>query len=206
MQGQQPFQPGMYPNQVQPGDRVFFANPVPVSPPPSPVPHNPHPNQMGPQYGIQSFFQWAAGETDERPVLDSLKTGALWRLSIFGNVTVTLDYGTGHNRSIAGLQAPVVITVPGMLNARVKPRDSEGTTCVVTLTQATAGAISNARKFVSRGGANVDLDEGACRYFALTASTLTISGAAVVVPALSLVPLVAGSVLTAGSGFQEFEA
>jgi hypothetical protein len=52
----------------------------------------------------------------------------------------------------------------------------------------------------------VNLDPGAVDFFALTASTLTISGAAVVVPALQIVPLVSGSTLDTGSGFQEFEA
>ncbi len=178
---------------------------MPVSAPPSPQPPPP-PGDAGPQYGTQAFYEWAPGEVDERGILDCRKSGSLWRVSVFGNLLVSINYGTSHNREILELQAPVVITLPGQVNVRVKPRDDQGTTGVVTLTQATAGALSQARKFVDRGGADVTLDGGACRYVALTASTLTISGAAVVVPALATVPLVAGSVLTAGSGFQEFEA
>jgi hypothetical protein len=194
------------PAQVHEGMRIQFPDPRVVSSPATPA--RPHPNQgeMGPKYGTQQFANWAPGEVDPRQVLDTMKAGALWRISVFGHVLVTVMYGTSHNRAIENLQAPVVITVPGQAIVTATPRDSEGTTCVVTLTQATAGALSQARKFVARGGADVDLDEGACRYFALTASTLTISGAATVVPALSVVPLVAGSVLTSGSGFQEFEA
>lgn len=196
---------GQFPGNVQ-TPAIAFANPLPVSGRAHPQPPGAPVGDMGAEYGIQSFRQWAAGELDARQVLDVRKADALWRISIVGNVIATFDYGTSHNRALLALQAPVVITIPGQVTVTATPRDDLGTTCVVTLTQATAGALSNARKFVARGAVDVALDEAACRYFALTASTLTISGAAVVVPALSVVPLVAGSVLTAGSGFQEFEA
>lgn len=161
---------------------------------------------MGAEYGIQQFKVWAPGNTVPEQVLDTRRADALWRVSAFGNVLLTLGYGTTKRRAIVDLQAPLVMTVPGQLTLTARPRDNQGATCVVTLTEATAGSISNARKFVVRGGADVALDDGALRYFALTNSTLTISGAAVVVPALAIVPLVVGSVLTGGSGFQEFEA
>jgi hypothetical protein len=76
-------------------------------------------------------------------------------------------------------------------------------TCGVTLTQATAGARSILRRFIS-GPAAFELD--AVAFTALAASVVSVSGVgAIAVPALSTVPLVAGATLTSGSGFQEFE-
>lgn len=192
---------------VHPGLRMYVPGQGPsVSerggsmPPGAPV------GNMGAQYGIQQSATWAAGDVKPRQLVDARKADALWRFSIFGPVLVTISYGTSKNRPIVDLQAPVVLTIPGQFTATVAPLNAEGATAVVTLTEATAGGVSQARKVVVRGLADVALDEGAVRYFALTASTLTISGVAAVVPANSSVPLVAGSVLTAGSGFQEFEA
>lgn len=170
------------------------------APPGAPV------GNMGPQYGTQQSATWAAGDVVPRQLVDVRKAGLLWRVSIFGPVLVTISYGTSKNRPIVDLQAPVVMTIPGQFTATATPLTDEGAKAVVTLTEASAGALSQARKVAVRGAADVALDEGAVRYFALTASTLTISGVATVVPALGSVPLVAGSVLTAGSGFQEFEA
>lgn len=157
-------------------------------------------------YGTQQRATWKAGDRRPRQVCDALKPQALWRLSIFGRVDVTIAYGTQANRAIELVRAPVVLTIPGQFTATAAPIDGDGATCVVSLTQATAGARSVARKLADAGGGAVALDEGAIDFWALTASTLTISGVAVAVPALAIVPLVAGSVLLTGSGFQEFEA
>ncbi len=181
-------------------------SPAPVSRWPADAPPFGALNGTGEIYGTQSSHTWAAGQTDTREICDVTKAPALWRLSVFGNVLVSIGYGTNGNRQILNLQAPCVITLPGQFTARATPRDNAGTSCVVTLTQATAGALSQARKLADAAGGAVALDEGACRYVALTASTLTISGVAVAVPALAVVPLVSGAVLNTGSGFQEFEA
>jgi hypothetical protein len=196
----------MHPGYAQPGMRVVFPQQLPVVGPPAPVPTVPVGN-TGPQYGTQSFRVWAAGETDARQVIDTLKATALWRISVTGRVRVTFDYGTSQSRALIALQAPVVITIPGQCTVTAEPLDDDGTTCVVTLTEATAGALSQARKLADASVSAVALDDAAVRYVALTASTLTISGVTpVAVPALSVVPLVAGSSLLTGSGFQEFEA
>lgn len=180
--------------------------PLPVSRPGYPVPRDMPQGQMGPDYGTQQFAKWASGDVKPRQVLDTLKAGALWRISLFGNVYASILYGTSHSRAIESLQAPLVITVPGQVLVTAWPRDTNGAECVVTLTQATAGALSQARKFVDDAGGAIALDAGAVRFFALEASSLTISGQVVAVPACQSVPLVSGSVLTTGSGFQEFEA
>jgi hypothetical protein len=188
--------------------RIAMPNPLSVSAPAAPLPARAGDGgSMGPQYGTQQFAKWDAGDVGPRDLVDALKTGSLWRISVFGNVYVSIYYGTSHNRAIEQLQAPVVLTLPGQVVVKAWPRDNEGAECVVTLTQATAGGLSHARKYVDAGaGPAVDLDAGACRFVALEASTLTISGQAVTVPALSTVPLVSGSSLDTGSGFQEFEA
>lgn len=192
---------------VHPGLRMYVPGEGPsVSVPGGSAPAGAPVGNMGEQYGIQQSAIWLAGDVTPRQLIDARKARSLWRISIFGSLFVTLAYGTSKNRSIVELLAPVVMTVPGQLTVTARPLDDEGASAVVTLTEATAGAPSQARNFVVRGAVDVALDDGAVRYFALTASTLTISGAAAVVPACSWVPLVAGSVLTAGSGFQEFEA
>jgi hypothetical protein len=157
----------------------------------------------GPEYGIQSFRVWQAGEEDARDIVDVTKATFLWRLSVFGNVYVSLYYGTKGNLQLLDLQAPLVIEVPGQLRAIARPRDDQGAECTLTLTQASGGARSQARKFTSTVGA---LDPHAVAFTALVASVLTISGVVTAVPALATVPLVSGAVLGSGSGFQEFEA
>lgn len=200
--GRPPVPIGIFPGNVQ-TPAIAFGNPLPVSAPAYPQPPSPPVGDMGAEYGIQSFRVWSPGETDQRQVLDVRKADALWRVSIAGNVTVAISYGTSHNRALLALQAPVVITIPGQMTVEATPRDDDGTTCVVTLTQATAGALAQARKYIDAAGA---LDPDAVRFVARVASVVTISGAAWNVPALSSVPLVTGSVLVSGSGFQEFEA
>jgi len=185
---------------------MYVPGPQNVSPPGGSAPAGAPVGDMGAQYGIQQSALWPAGDVVPRQLVDARKADSLWRCSIFGGVLVTISYGTSKNRPIVDLLAPVVLTIPGQFTATARPLTDEGAIAVVTLTEATAGGISQARKIVVRGGADVALDDGAVRYFALTASTLTIGGVAAVVPACSSVPLVAGSVLTAGSGFQEFEA
>lgn len=176
--------------------------PMPVSGQPAQPPPMGSVGNTGEIYGTQQSAKWAVGDTRAKQVCDSLKATALWRLSVFGNVLVTIQYGTRSNREFVRLMAPVVITLPGQFTAYAEPLDDQGASCTVTLTQATAGARSQARKLVT-GPATFDQD--AVDYFALSASNLVISGVAVAVPALAIVPLVSGSSLVNGSGFQEFE-
>lgn len=193
------------PRQV--GPRIMFPDTQPGAAWPAVPPPAAALNANGPSYGIQSRREWAAGEVDERDVVDTIKGASLWRFSAFGNVTISIIYGTETSRQFLSLQAPVVMTIPGQFSARAKPRGEEGASCTIALTQATAGARAHARKLiVGPGGGGLAFDDDAVTYTALTASTLTISGVATAVPALSTVPLVTGSVLITGSGFQEFEA
>lgn len=182
----------------------FISGPPALPPPPRSV------GNTGNVWGLQSRQDWVAGLMDPRVVCDTIKAECVWRFSAFGAVYITVLYGTLATRQIVRLQAPVVMTIPGQFVATAEPIDPQhsGVSCDVTLTPATASrAFEHARAFVDAGaGPAIALELGAVRFVALTASALTISGAAVAVPALAAVPLVAGAVLNTGSGFQEFEA
>lgn len=186
-----------------PGPRPPVVVPPAVPPPPGALGND------GEVYGIQSRREWAVGEFDARVVCDAVRPAALWRFSCFGPVYVTIIYGTGATRQVQRLQAPVVITIPGQFVAQAQPTDpahAAPVSCEVALTQATAGARAHARRFITAAGGAVAFSDDAVQFVAFVNSTLTISGAAVAVPALATVPLVAGSLLNTGSGFQEFEA
>jgi hypothetical protein len=166
-------------------------------------------NNAGPEYGIQGQYTWVVGDNKPQQPIDVPKADFLWRISVFGAVLVSIRYGTKSTREILLLQAPVVLALPGQLTVTVTPADplhAAPVTCRVTLTQATGAPRAQARKLADAGGGAVTLDDGAVSFTALTASTLTIAGVAgVAVAATASVPLVAGAVLTAGKGFQEFE-
>ena len=181
--------------------------PVPVSGPAQPSPGGVT-NSTGPIYGTQQRPVWPPGDVGQRQICDtSQKAPMLWRFSCFGRVDVVIDYGTLGTRRILTLRCPVVLTIPGQFTATATPIDDLGADATVTLTQATGGARSIARQFVNAGaGPAVALSNDAVDFVAVVNSTLTIGGVAVAVPALSSVPLIVGSTLNTGSGFQEFEA
>jgi|GEM_PF-3795742 len=183
-------------------NRLRFNEAAPVSGPPAQPPPQGAAGNTGVIYGTQQSTTWPVGKTDARQVCDALKPPALWRFSAFGRVTITIDYGTRANRKILSLRAPVVLTIPGQFTATATPLDDQGAECRVTLTQATAGARSQARSLAT---GPVNLSDDAVSFVALDACALVIAGIAVAVTASQIVPLVAGSVLTSGSGFQEFE-
>ena len=184
-----------------------FPDPLPVSGPAQREAPGWNGN-TGEVYGTQLFAIWRPGETKPIQICDTVKAEYTWRFSAFGPVTLVISYGTRGNRTLLNLQAPVVLTLPGQFTATATPFGATDVerVCECTLTKATAGARSVARKLADSTAGAVALDLGAVDYWALTASTLTISGVAVVVPALSIVPLVSGAVLNTGIGFQEFEA
>lgn len=181
-------------------------------PDPRPPVSGPPPNEVGGSsgatYGTVNRAKWAAGDNEEKQIISTDRSAMLWRISVFGPVTVRIDYGTVMRQPLTLLASPVVMTIPGSASVYVTPSDPEhaAIACKATLTAASAGARAHARKIIDAGAGAVLFEESAVNFVALTASTLTISGIAVVVPALSAVPLVAGSRLDTGSGYQEFEA
>jgi hypothetical protein len=193
------------PEALRQGLRMVLPGPDPVSPPAAPYPPRPPVGDMGKEYGIQQFGRWAAGDVTPKQLIDVRRADLLWRISCFGPVVFTLAYGTTKKREIADLQSPLIITVPGQLSLTATPlaHPDSDVSCIVTLTEASAGALSNARKYTDTVGA---LDAGAVRFVALEATSLNVAGQVVVLATSQFVPLVAGSVLVSGSGFQEFEA
>jgi hypothetical protein len=173
---------------------------MPAQPPPQAWVGN-----TGPIYGTQSSHVWAAGQVDPRQVIDSLKSHSLWRFSVFGNVALQILYGTQATQQINAL-APCVFFLPGQVVVLATPRNAEGTTCHVTLTPVWGQNRSHCRALLDATGGALAFSPDAVRFVALVASTLTVAGIAVAVPALAECPLVTGSVLNTGTGFQEFEA
>jgi hypothetical protein len=177
----------------------------PVSGPPQPIGPG---GSSGPRYGSLSKAKWAVGDVTEKEIITVTRADLLWRVSVFGPVLLRVDYGTTMRRQFALLRAPLVMTLPGQVFVYAAPVSDQhtGIECTATLTAASSGARAICRHIVTSLPGAVALNNDAVSYFALTASTLTIAGFAVVVPALSAVPLVSGSVLNTGSGYEEFEA
>lgn len=189
-----------------PPANVWLPEPVNVSRPAAPQPPPGSVGNTGEVYGGQVRAIWTPGQHDGRKVLNLLKAEYVWRISVFGRVLLELQYGTLGTRTIPNLRTPLVMTVPGQVTIFAQPLDDEGTVCSVTATKASAGARAICRQLVGADAGAVDLHEDGADFFALVASSLTISGVVTAVPACTVVPLVAGSSLTSGGGFVEYEA
>jgi hypothetical protein len=191
-----------------------MVDPIPVSRPPAPnwTPEVPNdPAQLGKRHGTQARASWRTGDSARKQVIDSVLAESLWRISIEGIgglVLIDIEYGTSARRQIRDIQSPMVLAVPGIVQIYVRPDNPghEGMECRVTLTPATASGIAHCRKIADAGVAPVPLDDGAVRFVALSACAVEISGTAVAVPTLGTVPLIQGSILNSGRGYQEFEA
>lgn len=173
---------------------------------PSPPPNLPVPPSVpaGYVYGTQSKQVWNPGERDTRPMCDLQRASHSWRVCVYGeNVRVTVRYGTLATKVIENLRTPVQITVPGQCNVEVTAV-ADGAHAEITATASTSGRLDGARQLVT--GPNLALHPDATRFFATGPSTIALpSGPAVVLAALQELPLVAGSTLTAGDGYLEFD-
>ncbi len=179
------------------------------SPPPASGPDPRSVGNTGEIYGEQNSRVIAAGAANggQQEAIDVVKAPYLWRFSVFGRVFVRVTYGTKQTRSFVDLLAPVIMTVPGQLTVTVRPVDPDVDTAYsVTLTAATGGARAVARSALDASLGAVPISDDAAFFTALSASTLTIAGLPVTVAASQTVPVVAGSTLNTGTGFQEFEA
>ena len=153
--------------------------------------------------GEQKKEVWTAPDQGWRPLLELMPNNELWRVSIVGDLDVELSWGTSSRRVLV-LAAPVMGDLAGNVSARARPRTTEGATGEVSATNSSGAGPQELRSIVVRVGADVPLHEFATRFVAFVASTLTIRGTAVTLAATQSIPLVSGSVLTSGSGFQEF--
>jgi hypothetical protein len=161
---------------------------------------------MGPKHGQQSKQAWAAGQTDGRPLVDSsFRAPMLWRVTAFGqNVTFTVDYGTNATKRITGIRPPLRAVFPGLVQVTAVPLSADfAAHAECTLTMVSSGLNpADCRRLAAVGA----LDPDATRYVALTASVVNVAGlVACNVAATQSIPLVAGSSLTSGDGFLEFD-
>lgn len=157
-------------------------------------------------YGLQSTEAWAAGEVDERPVIDTVPhpDAGAWRVSIVGDVTLRVEWGSGPNKTIADMDSPAAMILPGQCTVYAKPRTGAGARVRVTLAPSWSGLQHDFRRLVDATAGAIAIDPEFGFYQALTASTVSVRGTAVAVPALAILPLVSGSTLTAGVGYLEF--
>jgi hypothetical protein len=151
--------------------------------------------------GQQNLETWAAGDSGSRPLLELQPNGELWRISVVGDLLVELTWGTSSRRRLV-LDAPILADLPGFVSVIATPRTSGGATGQVTATRSSGAGPQELRRFVA--GPVLALDDQATRFVALAASTVTVRALAVVLAVGDSIPLVSGSVLTAGSGFVEY--
>ncbi len=180
------------------------------APPALPVPWQSVGN-VGVKHGLQSSELWAPGEHDSRQICDMTLAAGMWRVSVFGSQYLTLNvvFGTSKAKEIKGLRAPLRMCVAGQLAIYAAPAPSDtgafvGAHAMVTCTPVTGARDSDARMLVT---APANLSPDAARFRALTSSSVRIDNLIDVPIAVgNVLPLIAGSVLTLGTGYLEFES
>ena len=179
-------------------------NSPPALPPPSQ-------GSVGYVHGLQSSETWQAGEHDSRSILDMVLSPHVWRVSVFASQWVRLDlvYGTRRTIKLVGMFAPAVFYVPGQCVVYAEPSDSGGGVFPAAFAYCSATPVNSAgtpqlRSHVT--GAQ-PISDHAVRFFALANSTVQLGsgGPAVALTQGQTLPLIAGSSLTAGDGYLEFE-
>lgn len=167
-------------------------------------------HDIGKRFGLSSVETWEPGVNDERPVADCILAEHLWRISVFGAVELRLDYGTLGNLTLTGLEAPLVMNIPGQFCLYAQPLDqTDGRTdtveCRVSITPVTQGCCQSARQLIAySSGPAIELDP-ATSFFTIKDSDINFRSIDVPVPAFTRVPLIAGCFLVSGAGFAEYE-
>jgi len=202
------YPPGVAPMAPVPA-RPMARGPWPDGTPASPAPALPYPqpsNEIGEAYGIQCKHTWKPGKVERFPVFDQIRAKNLWRMVLYGSPAVRVDIGFGSKATFnfLGLSLPLRCTVPGQLSVECYLTEAQDAEQMVggTLTPATSGGLIELRRLVT---GTVALDERAMQYFALTASSVNVRGTVVAVPALSSLPLLSGSTLVSGTGYEELD-
>ena len=168
------------------------------------------PHDAGERFGLQGLFTWLPGDNQEQQVADARLAEHLWRISAFGAVELRLVYGTQANLELVGLEAPLVMNIPGQLALYASPLDqtvlrTDTVECRVTLTPVTQGCCQSARQLIAfSSGAAIPLDP-ASSFFTIKDSDINFRSVDVPVPAFTRVPLIAGCFLVSGAGFAEYE-
>lgn len=128
----------------------------------------------GPVYGEQQVARWETGDVSQKPLLDVGAAASLWRLSVQGNLLVTIIWGTSRQFKLTDLATPLVGYFPGNLDVTARPRDPEhqGLISTLTLTPTTAPGRSNLRRVIAAEGAGtaIPIDAITMQTIGLTAS------------------------------------
>lgn len=171
----------------------------------------PHQGSVGYVHGLQSSERWTGSAHDSRQICDQLLSEHIWRVSVIASQWVRLDvvYGTARTIKLTGLFGPLILYVPGQCAIYAEPADSGGGVFPDAFAYCSATPVNSAgtpqiRKHVTGAQAFVD---HAVRFFALANSTVQLGsgGPAVALTLGQSVALIAGSSLTSGDGYLEFE-
>ncbi len=163
----------------------------------------PKPADQFAEYGLQAPGIWAAGNGDPIVIVDMMRGEWLWAVRVFGEVDLTITYGTSGGARTRRCRAPLAAQIPGNVAITATPINSDtATTCAAMVTKS-SGAPSIMRSPPLTAPAN--LPEGASNFVALTAATVNVNGSAVVLAAGAQLPIQEVSILTVGTGFVEFQ-
>lgn len=177
---------------------------IPGSPAPASSAHGDH--FVGTRVGYQAAEQWpAAGQREQRSLASALLAPNLWRVTVLGtNVLVTLRYGTQKAQFLRNLRTPVRVVVPGFCDVDAVPLADGDAEASCTITAVSSGLGEEDARLVISGAQAIP--PNAVRYRALTASVVSIGGVvACNLTATQSIPLIAGSSLTSGDGYLEFD-
>jgi hypothetical protein len=155
-----------------------------------------------PAIGVQRRVDWAAGDVRPVQIVDKTPGPSLWRVSVVGDVRLRCSFGSGPGR-VLELDAPAELTLPGQLAIQATPRLAVATVAIVTLTLATADGRCWARTLETADLAGTPLPDSAGALTALTALALLVRGVAVALVAGDQIPVVTGTVITAGHAIVE---
>lgn len=187
-----PRQPGFIPmSQTNPGSSGRPMMNVPG------LYHQATDNQHGPvPLGQQQAAAWAAGEGGFKPILTVEPAASLWRVSVFGDLLLRVQWGTSSTNTVENIAAPLIAAFPGRVTVEGQPRDVQTATIAsCTLTPATAGGFGSFKQFQTAAG---PISPFAVRATAITAANLTIQGQAVALAVGDSIPLTSNSALVAG--------
>lgn len=153
---------------------------------------------FGQQHGQQNSITWGVGDTTEQTLVTVEPAAMLWRVSVFGDVLLLVQWGTSGTVSVNQVQAPLVAAFPGRVTVTAVPRDAAaGATAYATLTPASSPGIHPVfRRVQSVAG---PFPAMAHRVVALTAANVTVAGVAVALAVGESIPLVDNSALVAGT-------
>ncbi len=177
----------------------------PDSPPPAVMPPAGSSRSGGEPYeGTQNEQEWKAGEVDQRGIIDGVRKGGLYRLTLVGvNVSCTLRYGTNATLELYGMRTPLILTLPGNIGVSAKPLSDAGASISATLVRVTASSAQQGRRYRKDAGA---FDPGVSSFFTYELCSMVIDGNPYPnVPAFTRIPLIQPAILVSGSGLEEFD-